>query len=200
MFKNGAQEVIPVRTLDEAKQMKEEGYMVVAERNGKKIDFADFGNSPFNFTPETVGGKTLVYSTTNGTNAITIGQDAERVVVGSFINFSAVKRFLLNHNSDVLFLCAGWKGKYCTEDTMFVGAMVDELLKSGLYETICDSTNSAVDIWNVANKNVPEYLERVAQRHRLRKLGFDNVIDYCFTFDVTTKLPELKNGRLVAVD
>lgn len=200
MFKNGVNKVLPVRTLDEAKLMKDKGYVVVAERNGQKIDFADFGNSPFYFTPETIGGKTVVYSTTNGTNAITIGSTANRVVIGSFLNFSAVKNFLLAQNSDILFLCAGWKGKFCLEDSMFVGALVDELLNTGEFQTICDSTNCAVDIWQTAKPDIPTYLERVAQRHRLRKLGFDDVINYCFSFDVTHKLPVLRDNMLVAIE
>ena len=69
-FMNGVERIIPVGTLEEAKSYKERGFMVAAERDGIVRDFADFGNSPYNFTPERVKGKQIVYSTTNGTNAI----------------------------------------------------------------------------------------------------------------------------------
>ena len=66
-FENGVERIIPVGTLEEAKEYKEKGFMVAAERDGIVRDFADFGNSPFNFTKEKVEGQEIVYSTTNGT-------------------------------------------------------------------------------------------------------------------------------------
>ncbi len=71
-FMNGAEAVIPVATLEEAMAYKERGFMVAAERDGIVREFADFGNSPFNFTAERVKGKQIVYSTTNGTQAINL--------------------------------------------------------------------------------------------------------------------------------
>ena len=69
-FANGAESIIPVAGVDEAKEYKNRGFLVAAERDGYVLDFADFGNSPFNFTREKVQGKTIVYSTTNGTGII----------------------------------------------------------------------------------------------------------------------------------
>ena len=51
-FMNGVERIIPVGTLEEAKAYKEKGFMVAAERDGLVRDFADFGNSPYNFSPE----------------------------------------------------------------------------------------------------------------------------------------------------
>ena len=69
-FANGAASIIPVADVGEAREYKSKGYLVAAERDGFVLDFADFGNSPFNFTREKVEGKTIVYSTTNGTGII----------------------------------------------------------------------------------------------------------------------------------
>src|SRR6266542_5954411 len=69
-FMNGVDKIIPVGTVEEARAYKQKGFLVAAERDGLVLDFADFGNSPYNFTPERVKGKTIVYSTTNGTQAI----------------------------------------------------------------------------------------------------------------------------------
>jgi len=63
-FANGVDSIIPVAEIDEAKLYKSKGYLVAAERDGYVLDFADFGNSPFNFTREKVEGRTIVYSTT----------------------------------------------------------------------------------------------------------------------------------------
>ncbi len=199
MFQNGVKEIIPVRDIAEAKEYKNKGYLVVAERNGQKLDFADFGNSPFYFTPEVIAGKTVVYSTTNGTNAITIGKSAQEVIIASFLNISAIQSYLQSRANDVLIMCAGWKGKFCLEDALFAGAMSQNLIHSGKFETICDSTNAAIDLWNVARNDLNRYIEKVAQRHRLKKLGLDDVIDYCLTPDLTDVIPVLNNDRLVSL-
>ncbi|NLE34189.1 MAG: 2-phosphosulfolactate phosphatase, partial [Bacteroidales bacterium] len=66
-FANGVREIIPVATVEEAREMKAQGHLIAAERDGFVLDFADFGNSPFNFAAEKIRGKRVIYSTTNGT-------------------------------------------------------------------------------------------------------------------------------------
>ena len=90
MFENGLNKLIPVKSLDDAKSYKENDFLVAAERNGKKVDFADFGNSPFEFTPQNIKDKTIVYSTTNGTNTINIAKKANQIIIASFLNLSAI--------------------------------------------------------------------------------------------------------------
>lgn len=201
MLHNGASGIIPVPTIDRAKEFLGKGLLIVAERNGSKLDFADYGNSPLYFTPDVVENRTVVYSTTNGTNAITRGQGAKELLIGSFLNLAALSDKLLDTASDdLLILCAGWKGKFCLEDALFAGALATELIRSGQYNTICDSTNAAIDLWSVAGRNLPSYMERVAQRHRLKKLGLDDVIDYCFTPNITTVIPVLSDDRLIPLN
>ncbi|HNQ28031.1 MAG TPA: 2-phosphosulfolactate phosphatase, partial [Aquaticitalea sp.] len=72
-----------VATNGKTGKYKEKGFLVAAERDGFVLDFADFGNSPFNFTPEKVEGKTIVYSTTNGTGIISVAASADSIIIGS---------------------------------------------------------------------------------------------------------------------
>ena len=82
-FKNGVRSIRPVATVEEAQEYKAKGWLVGAERNVKRCDFADFGNSPFDYTPEKVAGKDVIFTTTNGTRAITIAKgSAYRVITG----------------------------------------------------------------------------------------------------------------------
>jgi 2-phosphosulfolactate phosphatase len=196
-FANGASSIIPVGEVEEARDYKKRGYLVAAERDGYVLDFADFGNSPFNFTREKVEGKTLVYSTTNGTGIINLASSAEKIVIGSFLNISALSRWLISQNKDVVLFCAGWKNRFNLEDTICAGAFAERLLQSGLYSTICDSTLAALDLWSVAQKDLTGYIEKVAQRTRLRSKGLDDCIGFCLTPDFTEKIPVIKNGILV---
>ena len=95
-FENGVVSIIPVAGVAEAKEYKSRGFPVAAERDGFILDFADFGNSPFNFVREKVEGKTIVYSTTNGTGIINMASSAYKIVVGSFLNISALATWLIS--------------------------------------------------------------------------------------------------------
>lgn len=196
-FANGATSIIPVAEVREAKEYKNRGYLVAAERDGYVLDFADFGNSPFNFTRERVAGKTIVYSTTNGTGIIKMASSAAAIVIGSFLNISSLTEWLISTDKNVVLFCSGWKNRFNLEDTLCAGAMAERLMESSLYSTICDSTLAAMDLWSLAKDNLSGYIDKVAQRSRLRDKGLDDCISFCLTPDFTKKIPVIKNGILV---
>jgi len=196
-FANGAVAILPVADAGEAKEYKSKGYLVAAERDGFVLDFADFGNSPFNFTREKVEGKTIVYSTTNGTGIIDQASSAYRIAVGSFLNLTSLTRWITRQERDVLLFCAGWKNRFNLEDTVCAGAISAKLMESGYFTTICDSTLAAMDLWSLASGDLAAYIEKVAQRTRLRDKKLDDCIGFCLTIDFTDKIPVMKNGFLV---
>lgn len=199
-FENGAERIIPVSTVEEARAYKEEGFLVAAERDGFVLDFADFGNSPFNFTAERVSRKTIVYSTTNGTGIIKLASAAESIVIGSFLNFTALTEWIITRDSDVLLFCAGWKNRFNIEDTVCAGAIAEKLLSSHLYSTICDSTLAAVDLWSLAREDIGAYIEKAAQRSRLREKKLDDCIPFCLSMDYSSRIPVIKDGVLVKMN
>lgn len=196
-FANGAASIIPVTGVDEAKLFKSKGFLVAAERDGFVLDFADFGNSPFNFTKEKVGGKVIVYSTTNGTGLINLASSSYITVIGSFLNITALTQFLIRQERNVLLLCAGWKNRFNIEDSVCAGAIAETLMSSNYYKTICDSTVAAIDLWSLARPDLHGYIEKAAQRSRLRDKDLDDCIGFCLTPDFTDKIPIMKNGALV---
>lgn len=198
-FMNGVESIIPVGTVNEAKEYKEKGYLVAAERDGIVLDFADFGNSPYNFTQERVKGKTIVYSTTNGTQAVQLASPCYAVAVGSFLNLTAISNWIINQNRDVIILCAGWKNRFSLEDTVLAGAIAENVLEHPSYSTVCDSTLASIDLWNLAQPDILGYIKKAAQRSRLRKNGLDDVIGFCHTPDLTNIIPVYSNGILVPV-
>jgi 2-phosphosulfolactate phosphatase len=196
-FENGAASIIPVASLDEARDYKNRGYLVAAERDGYVLDFADFGNSPFNFTRDRVEGKTIVYSTTNGTGIIKMASSASAVVIGSYLNISALSEWIMAQQRDVVLFCAGWKSRFNLEDTLFAGAIAERLMNSGFYSVVCDSTHAALDLWSLAKNDLHTYLEKAAHRSRLREKGLDDCLAFCLENDYTRKIPVIKNGVLV---
>jgi 2-phosphosulfolactate phosphatase len=196
---NGVEAIVPVATHEEARRLKSEGYLIASEKDGVQLDWADFGNSAFSFTRDAIGGKTLVYCTTNGTGALHIAKNASGIAIGAFINISALTEWLTERLQNVVVLCSGWKSKFCLEDTLFAGALTEKLLKTGLFRTECDSAHAAMDLWRVAEDDVLGYLEKAAQRHRLKKLGLDDVIPYSFSCDEVDVVPVF-DGEVIRAD
>ena len=194
-FANGASAIIPVAEATEAREYKSKGYLVAAERDGYVLDFADFGNSPFNFTRDIVEGKTIVYSTTNGTGILNLASSAYMTVVGSFLNIGAIVEFLCENQKNVLLFCAGWKNRFNIEDSVCAGAIASRLMASGSYETNCDSTHAAIDLWSLASPDLPGYINKAAQRSRLRDKKLDDCIIFCLTPDFTKKVAILKSYK-----
>ncbi len=195
-FMNGVERIIPVGTLEEAKAYKEKGFMVAAERDGLVRDFADFGNSPYNFTPERVAGKQIVYSTTNGTNAIHLASSGSQVLIGAYLNLSALAKYIRKEQKDLLILCAGWKNKFNLEDTLFAGALAQLVLEDDRYQSICDASLGSIDLYNVAKDDMMGYISKVAQNGRLKKNKLDDVIGYCHEIDLTELIPVLNEDHL----
>ena len=186
---NGVEAIIPVATHDEARRLKAEGFLVATEKDGVQLDFADFGNSAFSFTREAIGGRTLVYCTTNGTRALALAERAGTVVIGAFVNITALTEWLARRQQDVVVLCSGWKNRFCLEDALFAGALTEKLLDVGHFAAECDSAEAALDLWSLAEGDPLGYIEKAAQRHRLKRLELDDVIPYSFMLDAVDVVP-----------
>jgi len=195
-FMNGAKEVIPISTVDELKIHTGTEYLIAAEREGIKLDFADIGNSPYYFTRDVVEGKTIAYSTTNGTHTINLAVQCHRAAIGAFINLSAVCRWLEAGERDVFLLCAGWKGRFNLEDSVFAGAMAQKLIDTGKFTTRCDSALAAMDLWSIAKPDLMGYIRKAAHYERLHKIGAADAIPYCLKLDLTDIVPVYCDGVL----
>jgi 2-phosphosulfolactate phosphatase len=138
---NGAKAIIPVGEISEAlayrkaesRRQKAEVILLGGERNGVRIstngiDF-DLGNSPREYTPEKVRGKTIVSTTTNGTRALRACVGAQTVLAASFLNLAATAEFLRqNRFENILLVCAGTGENPADEDIIAAGALADALL------------------------------------------------------------------------
>ena len=195
-FHYGVDKIIPVATLEEAAEYKKQGYLVGAERNGIAIDGFDFGNSPYSYMTDAIKGKTVVISTTNGTQAIEAARSAYKVVIGAFTNITALTEWLKNQNRNVLLLCSGWKNRFNLEDTLFAGAVTDILLKDKQYKW-GDGALSASYMYQSAKSNPYKYLRYSSHAERLAAMGLKKDIKYCFGLDKKTVIPVLQDKYLI---
>jgi len=130
----GVREILPCVEVADARAVAAEvldsPVVTGGERGGYPIDGFDLGNSPCEYTPERVGGKTLVFTTTNGTRAMHRCEQAETVWVGAFVNAAAVVAALAGR-PNVHLLCAGTNGQMSDDDILLGGLIVHRLQQRG---------------------------------------------------------------------
>lgn len=193
-FAHGIDHIKPFAKLDDCLGMRAQGYYTAGERDGKKVEGCDFGNSPFEYMQENVRGKKIAFTTTNGTQAIAKSEGAKEIIIGSFLNLKPVVDHLEQSANNVLVVCAGWKGKVNLEDTLFAGALVESL--KDIIEPDCDAPLLAQHLYNLAKNNLVGFLQNSSHVKRLAKLNIHKDIEFCLTPNQYNVLPTLKNGIL----
>ena len=181
-YENGAKNVIPVESLEEALRHCGPDVILAGERNGVKVEAFDLGNSPQEFTRDVVEGKTIVISTTNGTKAIETCEGAKYRYISSFRNLTAMVNQLIENNCDVLLFSAGWKDKFNLEDTVFAGAVAEKLAEKG-FEINDDATIMARSLWQSAKSDLAGFLADASHVKRFKTLHIESDLDVCLKFD-----------------
>ena len=193
-FAHGIKSITPFAKLEDCIAMKAKGYFTAGERDGKKVDGFDLGNSPFEYMEEKLKGKKIAFTTTNGTQAIAKAIEAREIIIGSFLNLSAITSHLLASDNKVLLVCAGWKGKVNLEDTLFAGAIVDKVKDH--IEPDCDAPLAAQHLYSMAKNDMVGFLGNASHVKRLAKLNIHKDIEFCMTPDQYTVVPILREGVL----
>lgn len=195
MLNNGASSIIPVASIEEAEMYKAKGYLVGAERKTRKCDFADFGNSPFDYTREIVENREVVFTTTNGTMAIEAAKDCKELIIGAFTNIDAVAEHCIKQNGRVVVLAAGWNNKVSIEDTLFAGSLAETLLSKMSKSTDeelqfgSDSIKMIFELWLKVKTNLVEFIEKSDHYKRLIDNGAVGDAEYCITPNSVSVVP-----------
>jgi 2-phosphosulfolactate phosphatase len=203
---SGAREVVPFLEVEEtsaAAAKFDRGEVVLGgERSGGKIEGFDLGNSPSEYTPQTVGGRRLFITTTNGTRALFHARFARRVLVGAFVNLSAVAESVKNE-AQVAILCAGTGGEVTREDILAAGALVHRIAQ--LRKTSANrnaAAGCAQREWEdvvaaavASGRTIPEQaaleLRETTGGRNLLGIGLDRDLVDCSQVDRLNIVPEL---------
>ncbi len=191
---SGVKSIIPVATVEECEALGKEGFVMAGERNGKKLDQFDIGNSPFDYMNPKLKGKNIATTTTNGTKAIELSKSAQEVLIGAFLNLSAITQHLKAQQRDTLLFCAGWKGRYNLEDSLFAGAVCDGL--KGTAEFASDATKSAFYLYQSMGGDLFQAISQSDHAVRLSKFGIMKDIEFCSKKDEFNIVPKLIDERL----
>ena len=164
------------------------------ERGGAKVTGCDLGNSPLDCTPETVKGKRLFISTTNGTRTLQRVQDAKIVLAGALTNRSAIVDYVLSQQPESVWMVgSGWEGDYSLEDTVCAGAIADLIvtkLNLPLVELAGnDELVASIALYRQWKDHLLELFYLASHGQRLLRLNCQTDLQYCATPDILNIVP-----------
>jgi len=199
-MENGAKCIIPVDSVAECIRIgKQIDAITAGERDGKVAEGLQHGNSPFEYPPSFIQGKTLVLTTTNGTKLLHMALDkgATDIITGSFSNLDAVCAYLQKKKKPVILACAAWKDRVNMEDTLFAGAVIDRIGEQ--YSINCDASQLAHTLYKAAEPDMFGFMQARNASHYQRLMGFglEKDIRFCLQPNTVNALPVYENGKLV---
>lgn len=188
---HGAVQVIPCAEIEQAREMVAQfppRGLLGGERKGLRIEGFDLGNSPLEYTPAAIGGRTILLATTNGTPAIQVCREAEAVWIASFANVQAIAE-KVRDEPHVTFLCAGTDRRITGEDVLLAGCAIERCLATGSEFQCDDQAALAVGAWRdasrrtAAGESLADILAHTHGGRNLVKNGLRADIDYCAVID-----------------
>jgi 2-phosphosulfolactate phosphatase len=195
---NGAESVIPVSSVARCIELGAAiGGITAGERDGRIAEGLHYGNSPFEYPRSFVEHKVLVLTTTNGTKLLhmALDQGAPEIITGSFPNISAVCDYLIHSGKDVLLGCSAWKDRVNLEDTLFAGAIINQIKNH--FTIHCDSSLMAEQMYQMHQNDLYSFARTTTHWHRLSKFGLDKDLEYCVTRNIADVLPQYQDGNLI---
>ena len=193
---NGATAITPVLTPEDAFRLAvdQPNTLIGGERGGMKVDGFDLGNSPREYTQPVVSDRQIVLTTTNGTRTLQACRAAERILVGSFFNLSAIVEQLAQVEGELVLACSGREGGFCTEDTVFAGACVAALAEAQL----TDAAETAKILYQTHRADLSGMLRNCSHGQRLADIGLGEDLEFCAQMDLVEVVPRLVDGRITA--
>ncbi len=197
---NGASAVVPAETAEEAHHLFDDfpsgNALLGGERNAVKISGFHNGNSPLEYTPETVSGKTLILSTTNGTRALKLCDSATETITAAFVNITSVVEYLSDKCNDIVIVCSGTAGKFSLDDALCAGMLISLISDRRVVETD-DLGKLVLQFYGSETGNISDKLSSCAHLKYLQSKGYQKDIDFCLQADQFRVVPILKNSRLI---
>jgi 2-phosphosulfolactate phosphatase len=196
---NGARQIIPATTIEVAAKISGslfgDAFLRAGERNGRMIEGFALGNSPSEFRPDVVRGKSIVFSSTNGSQALVKGRFARDLVVCGFVNISAVAAFLQEKQRDFTILCAGNNGRLSLEDSVCAGMLLHRLPEEHLERSAAsDGIVAALALFKTYGKNILKMLKMSEHGRFLQEIGFREDLDVCAGIDTLPVVPQMQGN------
>src|SRR5690606_17134555 len=163
---NGVKSITPVADLETCRNFRNQGYIIAGERNGLPAEGFELGNSPLSYLNQAFADKKIAVTTTNGTLAIEKSKSGSaEIIIGSFLNLRATVNYLSAKENDVLIHCAGWKGNFNLEDSLYAGALIEALTHHSFN---CDGALALKTLYQSVKSDLVIFLRQASHAKRLQ--------------------------------
>jgi 2-phosphosulfolactate phosphatase len=188
---NGCAAVVPVAEVDEARRRAAAlpGALLAGERGGDPPPGFDLGNSPLEFPRERVGGRTLVFTTSNGTRALLAVGAAAAVGIAAFANLRAAADWALAQRRDLVLVCAGELGGRSLEDEVCAGLLVDRVLAGEPGAVAGSGALAAADAARPYAKDLARLGREAPHARSLARRGRGADVEACLALDTFAVVP-----------
>lgn len=200
---NGARSVIPFDSTEEAitrsKSFARGEYKLAGERRNQMIPGFDLGNSPREFTREVVEGKTILLTTTNGTAALVAVKEARDVLVGSYVNFTAVLsmvRAAARADNDIAIIAAGSDRRFALEDATCAGRFVRLTLQRFPEAELNDGARAALLLHRRYGRDLTLLFAEASHGRALTEAGFAEDLPVCAALDKYPVVPVYQDRQI----
>jgi 2-phosphosulfolactate phosphatase len=201
---NGARAILPVASAEEALKLAQtigsEDVRLAGERNCVRIEGFHLGNSPLEMSEVSVRGRTLVFTTTNGTRALLACQGAAAVYLACAGNLTPAAeraREALSQEGSVLVLCAGRDNGFSLDDAYTAGRLVAEVLGSSVKRRgLNDAALASLDLVRRYGSRWERPLRRSRAGRELIRLGFADDVADAARLDAYPVLPSFHERRV----
>lgn len=194
---HGITEIKTFAELEECRAMSDQGYLIAGEREGLTAPGFEMGNSPVAYLAGDFAGRKLAMTTTNGTQAIHKSAGAFEILIGAFPNLAATARYIQPLEKDVIIHCAGWKGRFNLEDSLYAGALVKALEKTHSPDE--DGALAMLALFEKEDNDLKGFLSQASHAKRLQNHGIESDIDFCLTLDLYDLVGKVENGVLIGI-
>ncbi len=194
---NGAKEIIPVSSIEFAMKVSGNTFsghtLLGGERNTKKIEGFALGNSPFEYSPEIVKGKSIILFTTNGSKAIVKAKYSSQLLMCSFLNVASLAKKVAD-SSELVILCSGNNGLFSYEDAICAGNLIDELFKLNIKIELSDACRTCHLLFNESKDDLAEAIAKTEHGIKLIENGFEPDIIYSAQSNIVDIIPFYEKG------
>jgi 2-phosphosulfolactate phosphatase len=197
---SGAKEIIPMDSpaaaIELAASISSDMVMLCGEREGVIIEGFDLGNSPLEYTPDRVEGRTLIFSSTNGSRTIVRSRSAADSIVAGFVNIQTILDYLPEMLDNLVILCAGKWLQFAMEDSVCGGLLIDRLLERYEDVQLNDGANTARILYHHFEDSILDMVKSSSHGRYLDSIGMGKDLPVCAALNSIPVLPRFIDGKV----
>lgn len=198
---NGAKAVVPTASVAECIHLGKTipDSVTAGERNGMIAPGLKYGNSPLTYSKGFIEGKILLLTTTNGTRLLKMIENSTAILIGAFLNLTALSSHIHAQQKDLVLTCAAWKDKVNLEDALFAGAVIHQLFPD--FDLYDDSSRMVHDMYqfSLQQGSIYEYLQKCTHYHRLAGYGLEEDLKYATQLNTHPVVPYYNGQEILLI-